>query len=89
MCDSETLLQQPEGTFDLGLGRAGKHMEQAQWPRMLGGDNFIGLPNLMRPARAGAMVGIDHAPTAKVQPQCWLWRIRTHVQRLWHLSTSN
>ena len=44
----ETLLHQPEGTFD--LGRAGKHMEQAQWPRMLGGDNFIGLPSLMRPA---------------------------------------
>ena len=35
-------------------------MEQAQWPRMLGGDNFIGLPNLMRPASAGAMVGITH-----------------------------
>ncbi len=29
----ETLLHQPEGTFE--LGRAGKHMEQAQWPRML------------------------------------------------------
>jgi hypothetical protein len=58
----ETLLHhwQPEGPFD--LGRAGKHMEQAQWPRMLGGDNFIGLPNLlvMRPASAGAMVGITY-----------------------------
>ena len=54
----ETLLHQPEGIFD--LGRAGKHMEQAQWPRMLGGDNFIGLPNLMKPASAGAMVGITH-----------------------------
>ena len=59
----ETLLHQPEGTFD--LGRAGKHrdMEQAQWPRMLGGDNFIGLPNLMRPASAGAMLGIDPSGT--------------------------
>ncbi len=58
----------------------GATSEQAQWPRMLGGDNFImiGLPNQVRPASAGAMVGIDHAPTAKVQPQCWLWRIRTH-----------
>jgi hypothetical protein len=27
---------------------------------MLGGDNFIGLPNLMKPASAGAMVGITH-----------------------------
>ena len=31
------MLHQREGTFD--LGRAEKHMEQ--WPRMLGGDNFI------------------------------------------------
>jgi hypothetical protein len=58
MYETVTLLHQPEGTFD--LGRAGKHMEQAQWPRMLGGDNFIGLPILMRPASAGAMVGITH-----------------------------
>jgi hypothetical protein len=29
-------------------------MEQAQWPRMLGGDSFIGLPSLMRPASARA-----------------------------------
>ena len=57
----ETLLHQPEGTFDLGrAGKPHRDMEQAQWPRMLGGDNFIGLPNLMRPASAGAMVGITH-----------------------------
>ncbi len=66
----ETLLpHQPEleGTFKFDLGRAGKHMEHAQWPRMIGGDNFIGLPNLlvMRPASAGAMVGIT-----QLLPKC-------------------
>jgi hypothetical protein len=60
----ETLLHQPDGIFD--LGRAGKHMEQAQWPRMLGGDNFIGLPNLMKPGNAGAMVGITLLPKCKL-----------------------
>ena len=59
------MLHQREGTFD--LGRAEKHMEQ--WPRMLGGDNFIGLPSLlvMKPASAGAMVGITH-----LLPKCKL-----------------
>ena len=77
----ETLLHQPEGTFD--LGRAGKHMEQAQWPRMLGGDNFIGLPNLMRPASAGAMVGITH-----LLPKCNLLAAEDKDPQLWHLSNS-
>jgi hypothetical protein len=83
----ETLLHhwQPEGTFD--LERAGKHMEQAQWPRMLGGDNFIGLPNLncylMRPASAGAMVGITH-----LLPKCNLLAAEDKDPQLWHLSNS-
>ncbi len=71
----ERLLHQPEGTFD--LGRAGKHMEQAQSPRMLGGDNFIGLPNLIRPASAGAMVGITH-----LLPKCNLLAVE-HKELSW------
>jgi hypothetical protein len=61
-------------------------MEQAQWPRMLEGDNFIGLPNLMRPASGD---GGHHAPTAIVcqSATCWLRRIRAGPQ-LWHLSNS-
>ncbi len=77
----ETLLHQPEGTFD--LGRAGKHMEQAQWPRMLGGDNVIGLPNLRRPANAGVMVGIT-----RLLPKCNLLAVEDKDPQLWHLSNS-
>jgi hypothetical protein len=77
----ETLLHQPEGTFD--LGRAGKHMEQAQWPRTLGGDNFIGLPNLMKTASAGAMVGITH-----LLPKCNLLAAGDKDPQLWHMSNS-
>ncbi len=78
---SETLLRQPlaEGTFE--LGRAGKHMEQAQSPRMLGGDNFIGLPTstLMKPASAGAMVGITH-----LLPTCNLLAAEDKDPQVWH-----
>jgi hypothetical protein len=74
-------MHQPEGTFD--LGRAGKHMEQAQWPRTLGGDNFIGLPNLMRPASAGAMVGVTH-----LLAKCNLLAVEDKDPQLWHLSNS-
>ena len=58
-------------------------MEQAQWPRMLGGDNFIGLPNVMRPASAGAMVGITH-----LLPKCNLLAKEDKDPQLWHLSNS-
>ena len=58
-------------------------MEQAQWPRMLGGDNFIGLPSLMRPASAGAMVGITH-----LLPRCNLLAVEDKDPQLWHLSNS-
>ncbi len=58
-------------------------MEQAQWPRMLGGDNVIGLPNLMRPASAGAMVGITH-----LLPKCNLLAAADKDPQLWHLSNS-
>ena len=76
---SETLLRQPEGTFE--LGRAGKHMEQAQSPRMLGGDNFIGLPTstLIKPASAGAMVGITHLLST-----CNLLAAEDKDPQLWH-----
>ena len=52
-------------------------------PRMLGGDNFIGLPNLMRPASAGAMVGITH-----LLPKCNLLTVEDKDPQLWHLSNS-
>ena len=61
-------------------------MEQAQWPRMLGGDNlnFIGLPNLMRPASAGAMVGITH-----LLPKCNLLAAEDNKDpQLRHMSNS-
>ncbi len=77
----ESLNHQPECAFD--LGRAGKHMEQAQWPRMLGGDNFIGLPNLMQPASAGAMVGITH-----LLPKCKMLAAEDKDPQLWHMSNS-
>ncbi len=76
----ETLLYQPEGIFD--LGRAGKHMEQAQWPRMLGGDSFIGLPNLMKPGSAGAMVGIT------LLPKCKLLAAEDEDPQLWRMGSS-
>jgi hypothetical protein len=58
-------------------------MEQAQWPTMLGGDNFIGLPKLIRPASAGAMVGITH-----LLPKCNLLAVEDEDPQLWHLSNS-
>ncbi len=54
---------------------------------MLGGDNFIGLPSLMRPASAGAisaMVGITH-----LLPKCNLLAVEDKDPQLWHLPVSN
>ena len=52
---------------------------------LLGGDNFIGLPNLMRPASAsaGAMVGITH-----LLPKCNLLAAEDKDPQLWHLSNA-
>jgi hypothetical protein len=54
-------------------------MEQARWPRMLGGDNFIGLPNLMKPASAGPIMGITH-----LLPKCALLAAEDRDPQLAH-----
>ncbi len=54
----EKLLQQPAGTFHPPTGQPGRHKEQAEFPRHLGGYNLPTLGNLQEPAAAGAMVGI-------------------------------
>ena len=60
-------------------------MEQGQWPRMLGGENFIGLPTLMKPASAGAMVGTTH-----LLPKCSALAVQSLLAaedkdpQLWH-----
>ena len=52
----EQLLQQPAGTFH--PRQPGRHKEQAELPRHLGGYNLPTLVNLHEPAAAGAMLGI-------------------------------
>ena len=75
------LLRQPEGTFD--PGQPGRHFEQAELPRNLGGLNFISLLSLMKPAGAGAMVGI-----LDLLPKCSLLTDLARDPQPWHQSDS-